>query len=246
MLIKKINTGNVNLVQGQSGCCPDSANEGCKHIFDIEDLASITSITIDGNVHTIVATDETDRGDITEAIENAFIAEGYVSDLNKEGIPDVYVYEKAHEDVGTAILIYTNAESVVLTTVPAATYTLACVKTVACRYRAYIPVGAGLSFEISDAEVEAANPGDSPQTISGDFATGEENALATEVQTEFEELYANTENITVKRVRVIENTATDLYEVDVWLYGRHTIETNNEDIIFEQCECKVDFTLANS
>lgn len=243
MFVKQKNTGNVILTEGATGCCPDVAADVCKHVFEIVDLVSVTSITIDGNVHLI---GETERGAIALAIEAAFAAEGYVQPVDKENIPGVTIFDDVYLDTQTNILIYTNAETVELTTDPVVTDTyISCIKTVSCRYNAKIPVGAGLSFEISDAEIEAgANPGDSPQTINGDFATGEADALAVEVIAEFENLYANEVNATVKRVRVVE-LATGFYDVDVWLYGRHPIETNDEDIVFERCECFVDYTIAN-
>lgn len=245
-LRKQINTGNVAMVQGQSGCCPEDTAAVCKHTFFITDLASITSITIDGNVHVIAATDETDRGDIIEAIENAFYDEGYRVDNDKSMTKNVEVYIDTYLDSRTVISITTTAETVVLTTVPVVDETVVnCVQTVACRYRARIPVGAGLSFDISDAEVEAEDAGNSPQTISGDFATGGADDLAVEVEAEFVELYAGTENVTVKRVRVIE-AADAFYDVDVWLYGRHPIVTDDEDIVFELQECTVDHTIANA
>lgn len=247
MFVKQKNTGNVIIPAGSSGCCPDVVADVCKHVFSIVDLASITSITIDGNVHVIEADDETDLGQIQKAIEDAFIAEGYVITNDKLGVPSVIVFDDIYLDTQTNILIYTNADSVELTTDPVVDDTyISCVPTVACRYNAKIPVGAGLSFEISDSDVEAADPANSPQTINGDFATGQANALATEVIAEFENLYAGTENATVKRVRVIENTVTEMYDVDIWLYGRHpNLTTNNEDITFVLCECIPDYTIAN-
>lgn len=244
MFVKQKNTGNVLIPEGQSGCCPDDAAAGCKFVFVITDLASVTSITIDGNVHTITADDETDLGQVLAAIQAAFVAEGYILDLNA---PHLTAYQNIWADTETVFIVYSNADTVALTTVPAAdSQTKACIKTVACRYHAEIPVGAGLSFEISDEEVEAANPADSPQTISGDFATGSANALGLEVLTEFTELYAGTDNVTVKRVRVVENEVTAMYEVDVWLYGRHPIVTDDVEIVFEKCECVVDYTIANA
>lgn len=245
-LVKQINQGNVIIAQGESGCCPDVADAICKHTFIIEDLASITSITIDDNVHTIEADDETSPGQILAAIEAAFIAEGYVETNNKEMIPNIKVFIDEWVDSQTVILIYTNAESVELTTVPVVTETyIACEKTVVCRYRLRIPVGAGLSFEISDSDIEAETEADSPQVVDGDFATGGEAALAAELDLEFGELYANTENATLSRVRVIE-AADGFYDADVWLYGRHpNLTTDDEDIIIELQECTVDYTIAN-
>lgn len=244
-LVKQVNQGNVALLQGATGCCPDAAEAICKHVFIIEALESITSITIDGNVHALNITDETALGDIVTAIEAAFEAEGYLPTNDKEMIPNISIY--IDDDGFHNILIYTNAATVVLTTVPVVDDTyISCEKTVVCRYHAEIPVGAGLSFEISDSDVEAADPGNSPQTINGDFPTGQEVTLSTEVSDAFVDLYAGTDNATVKRVRVIENAAGTFYGVDVWLYGRHpNLVTNNEDITFELCECTVDYTIAN-
>lgn len=244
-LVKQKNTGNVIIPAGQSGCCPDEVAAICKHVFIINELASITSITIDGNEHSIVATDETDPGDIVKAIEDAFYAEGYIISNDNNMIPNVKVF--IDNDGRTNIKVFTNADTVVLTTVPVVDETyVSCIKTVLCRYNAKIPVGAGLLLEISDSDVEAEDPANSPQVISGDFATGSEDLLATEVETEFVELYAGTENATVGRVRVVENVVGAFFDTDVWLYGRHpNLTTDSEEIVFVLCECVVDHTKAN-
>lgn len=246
-LVKQTNTGSVQLLQGATGCCPDTADAICKHVFEITDLASITSITIDGNVHLIAAPDETNVGDILTAIEEAFIAEGYRSTNDKEMIPDIKVWINDWLDSQTVITIYTNAESVSMVTVPVVTNTeIKCVKTVSCRYNFRLPVGEVVSVEISDSDVEDANPADSPQTISGTWATGEEALVAAELDTEFGELYASEVNATLKRVRVRENVVAGYFDCDVWLYGRHpNLTTDDEEIVIEQCECEVDHTIAN-
>lgn len=242
--IKQKNVGAFKLGVGKSGCCPDDAITICKHVFVITDLASIESITIDGNVHAIAATDETDIGDIISAIEAAFIAEGYMIAQDQSMIPNQIVY---NELTTTAITIFTSAETVTLETTPVADDTyVSCIKTVSCRFHMEIPVGVAVDINISDADVEDANPADSPQQLAGTWATGAGDTLHTDLETALAALYANETNVTLKRIRVIEDgTTVGFYSVDFWLYGRRPIVTDDEDIVIVPCECIVDYTIAN-
>jgi hypothetical protein len=243
--VKQQNVGNIILSAGDIGCCPDTAPTVCKYAIVIGDpLVDVTSITIDGNLHAIdwVAADGLSA--LVRKIENALIAEGYVSNTDQ---PNIKGYKNLHNGTEIAILVYTSAETLTMDSDPAASIVKGCVKTVACRYEFEIPYDAATSIDFSDAEVEAANPGDSPQTLAGDYSggAGDDALLADDLVTLFSDLYANTDNVVLKRVQVVEDVAGSKYKVNVWLYGRHTILTTNEDVVVVICECDVDYTIAN-
>lgn len=242
MYRKQVNSGRIQL-SATNGCCPDGSNESCKFLFTIADLATITSITIDGNVHTITATDETDPGDIAQAIHDAMVAEGYFTDGE---YPTINVYLETNLDTLHVIEIYAQADSITMVTDPVATIngTEYCIPTTTCRYEFTLPVGEAFSKNLSDADVELANPADSPQVLNGTFATGAANDVYTEVVLEFGELYANETNEVLKRVKVVENLSTALFEVQVWLYGNR--KPAIDDVLITKCECKQDYTVAQA
>lgn len=241
MYRKQVNSGTNLRLSAADGCCPDGSNPICAFEFQIEELTAITSITIDGVVVTITATDETDVGQISQAIADALLAQGYFPD----GVyPTIEVYYDVW-NLSTWIRIYAAASTITMITVPAATINgdKACIEGVACRYTFEVPVGAGLDINLSDENVEESDPGNSPQNVADDYPTGGADDLASDLYDAFVALYAGTTNATVKRIKVVENLATDKYEVQVWLYG-HQIPALDDELI-GKCECKIDYTVAN-
>lgn len=230
---------------GDNACCPDNSNAVCKFGFVITDLTAITSITIDGNVHTITATDETDPGDIAMAINQAFIDEGYFN----SGEPSVFVYKNIWADTETVILIYANADTVTMVTVPVADTNgeKACVPLVLCRYSFEIEVGL-TDFNIADSLVEIADAGNSPQNVADTYATGAagSNALGSDVYDAVLALYDGEDNAILSRVKVTENLVTGMRLVQVWLFGHRPLSVildgETEELVTKH-ECKLDYTI---
>ena len=242
MYLKQINVGGFQL-GGDTGCCPDDSNPVCRFEFVITDMTDLTSITIDGNTHTLEV-GSADAGDLALAIQSAFEDEGYFS----SGYPTVNIYQNTFSSE-TVILIYANAETVTMVTVPVADIngTQDCIELVTCRYEITVDVGA-LDIDLSDPDVEAANPGDSPQNVADTYATGAGDTLAQDVWDAIVALYASETNYIPQRVKVTEDIVAATFKINVWLFGHRDLsailsgETEN---IAVKCECKKDFTELN-
>lgn len=242
MYVRQINTGtNFQLTQGDTGCCPEDAVTICKTEILLTDPVSVASVTIDGTEYPFTWVLADGMGALITHIATALNSAGYVNNTDK---PSIDGYINTHEDPDTWVIrIYSNIESLTISaTADDDTVESHCIKTTLCRFEFEVEYNAAVSIIIDDPD---ANSGaGNPQTISGDFQAGDGAALATEVEDETIELYANEDNMVLERVRVTEDAALDKFKVELWLYGRRTVTI--DDVKVPICECRVDYTAAQA
>lgn len=224
----------LQLTEGDLGCCPDTATSICRYHAEI-DPEAVTVITYkdkDGNnATTAVVFTSGDDGALATALDLALRNAGLITDGT---IPHIHVFTTDNDDPSVLIDIFSTVELVnIISTSGTTTFDKHCDQTVACEYQFSVEPADGMAIEVADSEDADAAPDD----IAGDFGTPEddEGDFGDEVLATFDTVYPDS----VKQVIVTYNAVTDMYDVRIWLYGRHYPTVGGDDVKF--CGCIMDF-----